>query len=238
MYQITGHILKSVAYETSKQSHFRINFAKSAFMAYNIEDIEDQTRFRLLLCIQYNDLVGFVLSYLKKKSSFILMFWALCAVFLAIAVYFRITLHPYFPLLKIIRHSLIGFIVLPLLIIPLHELLHIIPYLLTGARNIRVGMDLRQYLFYVTAHRYVANPSQFKVVAIFPFAFISLLLIILICLVPDLWKWSLSAFMFTHATMCAGDFALLNFYFLNSDKEIYTWDDADRKEAYFYQKLS
>jgi hypothetical protein len=37
--------------------------------------------------------------------------------------------------------------------------------------------------------------------------------------------------------MCAGDFALLNFYFLNRDKEIYTWDDVDKKEAYFYEKL-
>ena len=27
-----------------------------------------------------------------------------------------------------------------------------------GARKIRVGMDLKQYLFYVTAHRYVATP--------------------------------------------------------------------------------
>jgi hypothetical protein len=37
--------------------------------------------------------------------------------------------------------------------------------------------------------------------------------------------------------MCAGDFALLNLYFVNKDKKIYTWDDLDKKEAYFYEEL-
>ena len=98
-------------------------------------------------------------------------------------------------------------------------------------------MDLKQYLFYVTAHRYVASPFQFRIVAVTPFIIISAVLIFLIFLLPGLWKWSLSVFLFAHATMCAGDFALLNLYFLNKDKKLYTWDDADKKEAYFYEKL-
>jgi hypothetical protein len=128
-------------------------------------------------------------------------------------------------------------IILPILIIPIHELLHIIPYYFSGARNIRIGMDLKQYLFYVTAHRYVALPVQFRIVAVTPFIVISAVLIFLIFLLPGMWKWSLSIFLFVHATMCAGDFALLNLYFLNKDKKLYTWDDADKQEAYFYEKL-
>jgi pilus assembly protein TadC len=98
-------------------------------------------------------------------------------------------------------------------------------------------MDLKQYLFYVSAHRYVASPIQFRIVALTPFLVISLCLIILVILLPGLWKWSLSIFLFVHATMCAGDFALLNLYFVNKDKKIYTWDDLDKKEAYFYEEL-
>jgi len=98
-------------------------------------------------------------------------------------------------------------------------------------------MDLKQYLFYVTAHRYVASPLQFKIVAIIPFIIISAVTVFLILLLPGLWKWSLSLFLFAHATMCAGDIALLNFYFLNREKKIYTWDDADLKIAYFYEKV-
>lgn len=207
-------------------------------MEYKIEDLDNESRFRLLLRIPYYDLVGFVISYLKKRSSFIIMFWALCLAFLSLAIYNRIILQQFFPSGQIVIHSILGFILLPILFIPVHEILHIIPYYISGARNIRVGMDLKQYLFYVTAHRYVAKPAQFKIIAIFPFALISFALLAMIFFIPGLWRWSLSAFLFTHATMCAGDFALLNFYFLNRDKEIYTWDDADKKEAYFYQKLS
>jgi len=40
-----------------------------------------------------------------------------------------------------------------------------------------------------------------------------------------------------HTTMCAGDFALLNFYHINRHRKIYSWDDADEKIAYFYEEI-
>jgi hypothetical protein len=30
---------------------------------------------------------------------------------------------------------------------------------------------------------------------------------------------------------------MLNYYYLNRHKRIFTWDDADMKEAYFYEEL-
>ena len=98
-------------------------------------------------------------------------------------------------------------------------------------------MDLSQLIFYVTAHRYVAGRIQFIIVALTPFLLISSVIITLVLTTPGLWKLSLSLFLFIHATMCAGDFALLNYYWLNRNKKIYTWDDADKKIAYFYEKL-
>jgi hypothetical protein len=206
-------------------------------MPYKIEDLENPERFRLFLSTSYRNLIGFVFEYLKKKSILTSVFWAFCVIFLCFAIFIRIRIAGNFPIREILLHSVIGLIILPLACIPLHEFLHVIPYYLSGARNIRFGMDLKQYLFYVTAHRYVASPTQFKVVAVMPFVIISLTLMVLIILLPGLWKWSLSVFLFAHATMCAGDLALLNFYFTNRDKQIYTWDDADKKEAYFYEKL-
>jgi hypothetical protein len=164
-------------------------------------------------------------------------YWSACLVFLGIAVLVRINIAGYFPFIKILFHSFLGLIFFPLLCIPVHELLHIIPYYISGAKRIRVGMDLKQYLFYATAHRYVAAPLQFSIVAIIPFIILSLILLFLTINLTGLWKWSLSLFLFVHATMCAGDFAILNFYFLNRDKKIYTWDDADKKIAYFYEKI-
>jgi hypothetical protein len=142
-----------------------------------------------------------------------------------------------FLLISVFLYSLPGFVLLPVLSIPVHEALHVIPYYISGARNIRVGMDLKQYIFYVTAHRHVLSPAKFIIVALVPFLVISMLVIILIFSIPGLWKWSLSLFLFVHTTMCAGDFALLNFYFINRGKKIYTWDDADQKMAYFYEEI-
>lgn len=206
-------------------------------MALQVEDLEDQIRYRQILAVSYNDLVNFVLDYIRRKSGLMIFFWSVCIIFPGIALTVRINIAGYFPIRNIFLHSMLGLVIFPILCIPVHESLHIIPYYFTGARKIRIGMDLKQYMFYVTAHRHVATPIQFRFVALTPFITISIFLLFLIFFLPGLWKWSLSLFLFVHTTMCAGDFAMLNFYFLNRDKKIYTWDDADKKIAYFYEKL-
>jgi len=216
---------------------YKLNLRKALYMALQVEDLNDQTRFRQILAISYHDLFEFIFKNIKKKTGLTLFFWSVCIIFLGFAVTVRINIAGYFPLVNILFHSVLGLIILPVLCIPVHELLHILPYYISGAKNIRVGMDLKQYLFYVTAHRYVATPFQFKVVAIMPFIIISVVLTLLVFLLPGLWKWSFSLFLFVHTTMCAGDFALLNYYILNSNKKIYTWDDADEKMAYFYEEI-
>ena len=203
-------------------------------MRYSVEEMDKVDVFRKIAEIPYSELVPFILRYLKNVTFVTFIYWALCLISLIIAAFIRFQMKTG---LDTLLHSLFGLIIFPVLIIPVHELLHIIPYYLTGARNIRIGMDLKQYFFYVTAHRYVAGPVQFIFVALLPFLLISAILISLIYQVPEPWKWSLSSFLFVHTTMCAGDAALVNFYFVNRKRKIFTWDDADKKVAYFYEKI-
>ena len=206
-------------------------------MALQVEDLEDQSRYRQILAIPYSELVSFVLDSIRRRSGLMVLFWSVCIIFLGIAANVRLNISGYFPAKSILFHSLLGLIVFPVLFIPVHELLHVIPYYLFGARRIRIGMDLKQYMFYVTAHRHVANSTQFRILALIPFLITSLALLFLVLILPGLWKWSLSLFLFVHTTMCAGDFALLNYYWLNKKKKIFTWDDADQKMAYFYEEM-
>lgn len=206
-------------------------------MALKVEDLEDQCKYRQILRIPYDDMVQFVLDYLKRRSGLMASFWSACLVFLGIAIIVRINISGYFPFRNIFFHTILGLVVFPLLCIPVHELLHIIPYYLTGARNIRITMDLKQYMFYVTAHRQVTRTGQFRFVALVPFVIMSLVLLYLVLNLPGLWKWSLSLLLFAHSTMCAGDFALMNFYALHRGKKIYTWDDVDEKISYFYEEI-
>jgi hypothetical protein len=202
-----------------------------------VEDLDDQSKYRQILAISYTNLIPFILEFLKKRSYLIIFFWSACMIFFAVAIKMRMNIAGYFTTSNNVFHTALGLIVFPILCIPVHEFLHIIPYYLSGAKKIRVGMDLKQFLFYVSAHRYVATPWQFRIVAITPFLIISISVFFLVMLMPGLWKWSFSLFLFVHTTMCAGDFALLNFYFLNRDKKIYTWDDMDQKMAYFYEEI-
>jgi Putative zincin peptidase len=201
------------------------------------EDLEDPSKYRQIVTVPYDNLIDFVLDYLRRKSGLMVFFWSVCLLTLVVALTVRINISGYYPFKNIMLHSTLGLIVFPLLSIPLHEILHVIPFFLAGARKIRVGMELKQYIFYVTAHRYVVNARQFRIIALVPFILVSIALFILVLFLPGLWKWSLSLLLFVHTTMCAGDFALLNLFWLNRKKKIYTWDDADEKMAYFYEEI-
>jgi len=142
-----------------------------------------------------------------------------------------------FPLPSILLHSLFGFIILPLILVLPHEILHLIPYWLTGARDIRIGAELKQYYFYVTAHNHPVTASGFLFIALTPFTVITLILTLLLFLLPPLWQWSMISCLFVHTTMCAGDLAMINFLYLNRGKYLVTWDDTELKEAYFYEKV-
>jgi hypothetical protein len=206
-------------------------------MALRVEDFDDQSRFRQMQAIHYSDLVTFVLDYLRRKTWLTFFYFSVCIIFIGLALTIRVNISGYFPIKNILLHSLLGFIFFPIVMIPIHEFMHVIPFWMTGAKRIRAGADLKQYIFYVTAHRHVIKARQFRLVALVPFVVISLALLVLILYLPGLWKWSLSVLLFVHTTMCAGDFAMLNFYFINRHRRIYTWDDADEKMAYFYEEL-
>jgi hypothetical protein len=206
-------------------------------MKLKAEDFSDQTRFRELLRLPFGDIVTFVLEYLRRRTGVTLFFWSLILILVGLTVTVRIHISGFYELKRILLHSLYGFVVFPVLIIPVHEFLHIIPYFFSGARKIRIGIDLRQYIFYVTAHRHVVTPGWFRVVAICPFLIITIATAFLIFYLPGLWKWSFSVFLLVHTTMCAGDFALLNYYHINRSRKIYSWDDADSKETYFYEEI-
>jgi hypothetical protein len=201
------------------------------------EDLDDQGRYRHLFTLPYGEIASFVLDYLRRKTGVTLFFWVFCLVCFGLSLTIRINVAHYFEHGRIFLHTFLGLVVFPLLIIPVHELLHVIPYFLSGARNIRMGIDLKQFILYVTAHRYVASPGQFRLVAICPFILITAVALFLVLYLPGLWKWSISLLIFVHTTMCAGDFAMLNYYHINRHRKIFTWDDADLMEAYFYEEI-
>jgi len=199
-----------------------------------IEQLEEGSAYEKVLTLSYGDIAPFVIGSLKSVNLPMIIIWITLAASAFLTVWqwpgLRYTLED--P--RLMKGLASGLLILPLLLVPVHEGLHLITYRLAGARDIRYGADLRQGIIYVTAHRFVAGRRLFSVVAFTPLVIISAGFIVLMIFCSPWWQWVLSMALFTHTTMCAGDAALIGFMTGFKSGNVYTWDDADRKEAYFY----
>lgn len=121
------------------------------------------------------------------------------------------------------------------ILVILHELLHAVAYWLTGSRNLIFGALWKRFLFYVLANKQVVSPTAFRFVANAPLVFVKVVTVVCIILY---WHTPIAFFFMTvmclHSLFCAGDMAMLAFYRLHPDKEIYNYDDVEKKVTYFY----
>jgi hypothetical protein len=137
-------------------------------------------------------------------------------------------------LMTILFQSICGFIIWPILLIPIHELLHALVYKVAGAPSLKFGFKPEKFLFYVSADNYVIEKKWFLPVAFTPFLIISGILILLNLLSSYPLAWSFAVCLFVHTTMCIGDFALAGFFTQFTGKEVYTYDDVENSKTYFY----
>lgn len=199
-----------------------------------IEELEDSSRYTRELTLPYGDIAPFVVARLRTASLPMILLWTVLLASAVMSVVFWPGLVFKLQEPRILKGLLTGTVLIPLLLVPLHEGLHLVPYRLAGARDIRIGTDLRQGIIYITAHRFVTGRRLLSCVAMTPFAIITAGLATTIVLSPVWWQWILSVALFVHTTMCAGDAAILTYTNSFNGSEVFTWDDADRLEAYFY----
>jgi len=201
----------------------------------SIEELDDVSRFNRELKLAYEDVAVFVMSHLKNKSAAMVAFWVITAMSVVINVVLWIMVLRTPGHKSMITGTLLGFVLLPVALTPLHEAIHYIFLRIAGARDIRLGMDLRQGIIYLSAHRHVISKKSFRIIATSPFIIVNLLLAVLIFASASIWlKWVLSSALFMHATMCIGDLVLLGYMEEFNPRRVYTWDNVEAREAYFY----
>ena len=129
----------------------------------------------------------------------------------------------------------IGFSLSALIVI--HELLHAFAYLLTGARKISFGIIPKKFIFYALADRQVIAKRAFHIVALAPFVVVKLIcLIALIEFYNEQIMYFFLSVMCLHSLFCAGDIAMLAFYRIHKEKEIYNFDSKSEGKTYFYNR--
>ena len=123
------------------------------------------------------------------------------------------------------------------ILIVIHELIHAVAYLLTGARQLSFGMQIKKFIFYVISDKEVLNYHQFKIVALAPALVISILSLtaLLIFNQQPVFYYFLPIFGL-HSIFCTGDFGLLCFFQNRSHQEILTFDVKSEGKTYFYGK--
>lgn len=122
------------------------------------------------------------------------------------------------------------------LVIPIHEGIHALGYKIAGAPQVEVRAQWRKLVFYAIAHRFVVGSKAFIWLAIAPFLCINICLIWVALTFSEAFQVGALGLLLFHSAGCAGDFALINYFYLNRNKQPLTWDDAAAGTSTFLLK--
>jgi hypothetical protein len=205
-------------------------------MKYSPEDIKSNPRFVLLDELNYDEIVNFTAKYIRKgNSSMVLFYIFLAGTFLLVigSLVFGMVYHNR-EFGGIMKQYLYGLILSFSAMIPIHEIIHGIIYVLLGARKVYFGAEFKQFAFYAVADEFVTGKNGFYMLAVGPFLTVSVLCLLGFILVPGIASYTYISILFFHTTMCIGDFALMSYYDSNKDKNIFTFDDIRNRISYYY----
>ena len=203
------------------------------------EDLQNENEFELLTVVSHQSLREFIVEQITKEKT-IIRFYSVYQVIMLMVFTYIFTRGIILSVKG--NHELIVTIGWSLLfslsaLIVIHELLHALAYLATGARKISFGLILKKFIFYAMADRQVIAPGAFHIVALTPFVVIKL-----ICLVGIMQFYNEQLMYFflnvmcLHSLFCAGDIAMLAFYRIHKGKEIYNFDSLSEGKTYFYAR--
>lgn len=205
------------------------------------EDLQNENEFELLTEVSHQNLREFVVEQITKEK-YVIRIYSIYQVIMVMLFTFLLTKGIVLSIKgnseMLIEIGLsVAFSLSALIVI--HELLHAMAYLLTGARRISFGVIPQKFIFYALADRQVIAPRAFHIVALTPFIVVKL-----ICLAgfvafynQQLMYFFLSV-MCLHSLFCAGDIAMLAFYRIHKEKEIFNFDNKSEGKTYFYSRKS
>jgi len=203
------------------------------------EDLLNESEYELLKEVSHQDLREFVMELITKGKTIIRIYSIYQVIMMLIFVYLLtrgiVLCIKGYPTLLIQVGSSMLFSVTALIII--HELLHALAYLATGARRISFGLTLKKFVFYAMADQQVIAPRAFHFVALTPFVVVKIVCIAgMMQFYNEPMMYFFLSLMCLHSLFCAGDIAMLAFYKLYPEKEIFNFDNKSEGKTYFYAR--
>lgn len=204
----------------------------------DVDTLRSDPSFRLVLELGFEEVIPFVFKQIRTRGAISTLYMGVNLLMLGIILVTLLTglADRSMTWGSLFRQSITGILAGSVAMIPVHELLHGLVYRLLGAKKIRFGADLRQFLFFVTADRHTISGSQLHLLALAPFLVINLTALVLtLTLLPDVLLFS-AFLLLSHNIMCIGDFAISNFVW-NAPKKLYSFDEPELRRSYFYEKV-
>ena len=204
------------------------------------EDLQNENEFELLTEVSHQKLREFVVEQITEEKYIIRIYSIYQAIMMLIFVFLLtrgivLSIKGHSEILIEIGLSIV-FSLSALIVI--HELLHALAYLLTGARKISFGVIPKKFVFYALADRQVIAKRAFHIVALAPFVVVKLICFIgFIEFYNDQLMYFFLSVMCLHSLFCAGDIAMLAFYNIHKGKEIYNFDNKREGKTYFYSRI-
>ena len=201
------------------------------------ETLQKDPEYRKILELDFSEMIPFVLSNIRKRGVIPLLYMIINAASLLFIIFYTIwSVHSgQLKAGRIFWQIITGIMAGSILVIPPHEILHGLAYRMLGARKIRFGVDLQQFIFYVTADRFPISRRELAFLALTPFIIINMVIIA----VTAVWATHITLFsaslLLSHNIMCIGDFAIVSYTF-SQKGELYTYDDTDKKKSYFFKR--
>jgi hypothetical protein len=198
----------------------------------------DKNGYRLLDKLKHNELVVFLKEKNKGPKSFFFYIYLVSIMLPLPILSFLITKNIIEDRIDIytgLFHCLLG-IGLVVLFIPIHELLHALAYKIVGAKKLSFYLNFRKMYFAAISDKSVINLAEFKIVALTPYLFATVMSLFIVFQVNGYWVLTMLSFLVLHSFFCGGDFSLLNYMQTYKSAGIVTFDDKEKRETYFYIK--
>ena len=215
---------------------------KALFFRSNVPDVEqiqNEELYTKILELNFDDMIPFVLSNIKKKGLMSGLFIAVNVIGLfSIGVLSIWGIYTgWIPWSRFIIQLVLGILAGSIIVIPFHELLHGLAYKILGAKKIKFGANLQEFFFFVSADRFPVNRKELYFLALLPFGALNLALMMVALFWLTQYSIMFGFLLLSHNLMCIGDFAITN-YVLNEKEEVFTYDEPENKKSYFFKSVN
>lgn len=212
-------------------------------MAHQISpsDLINKEEYELLKSVHYTEMKAFVLAEIRNKSNLlkvygIVQLLAAIVLFAVLGYFIATSIHAKTISVEV-KSMLWAAIFSFTLVIPIHEGLHAIAFLILGKRDISFGVQWRKFLFYAESNMQVLDRKQMILVALFPLIIISLLAIAAILFCGEMpCVLFCGTTVLIHLFFCSGDLTIISFFERHKPHEVFTFDNRKEKRTYYYQK--